>query len=169
MMRVSLANVAAKRTCLPLYEQHQATPHATFLDSSETNDIYSGMVMARTGADTVALCDGSDTTQIPFGLSALDRNDIIDDLNGLDIAPWAVWVGGADAEFFIDSPAFDTSDTYTVPSDGSQAYLYAGDGASVGKIVATAPAVGAHPVAELLEVVSSTRLRVRPLPHGAAL
>jgi len=94
MFRVSLDNVAARRTCRPLYERHQATPYSTFLDANETDDIYSGMVMYRTGADTVALYDGTSATKKAFGLSALDKNDVIDDIAGIGIKPWAVWIGG---------------------------------------------------------------------------
>ncbi len=108
MYRVSLANVAARRTCRPLYERHQATPYATFLDEAETGEIYSGMIVYRTGEDTVALLDGASATAKPFGLSALDKNDVINDLDGLNINPFAVWIGGPDAVFTIDAPAFDT-------------------------------------------------------------
>jgi len=49
LYRVSLPNVGAHRTCTPLHEKHQATPYGTFLDPNETGDIFSGMVMYRTG------------------------------------------------------------------------------------------------------------------------
>lgn len=166
MFRVSLANVAARRTCRPLYEKHQATPYATFLDEAETGNVYSGMVVYRTGADTVALLDGASATAKPFGLSALDKNTVIDDLNGLNINPWAVWIGGSDAVFTIDAPAFDTAVSYTVPTDGSRVKLYAGTSTATGKLTTSATTAGA--VAELLQVVSSTRIIVRLLPPAVA-
>ena len=58
----SVANVGVHRTCSPLYEKYEATPYNTFLDPSETGNIYSGMVVYRTGPDTVALFDGSTAT-----------------------------------------------------------------------------------------------------------
>jgi hypothetical protein len=158
MFRVSLANAAAKRTCKPLYEKHQATPHATFLDPSETRRVYSGMVMRKSGADTVRLMDGAVADVAAFGLSALDYNDVIDDLDGLDIRPWAVWQGGPDAEFIVEAPAFDDAETYAVPTTGVPQLLYAGTGAAIGKLTS---AVNGPAVAELLEVVSATRLRIR--------
>lgn len=155
MFRVSLSNVSAQRTCTPLYEKHQATPHATFLDAAETADIYSGMVVRRSGADTVRLYDGTSASELPWGLAALDRNDIIDDMNGLNANPFAVWIGGPDAMFTIDSPAFDTAGTYAVPTDGTRQLLYA---TSAGKITSVVNGVA---IAELMEVVSSTRIVIR--------
>jgi len=164
--RVSLANVAARRTCRPLYERHQATPYATFLDEAETDDIYSGMVVYRTGADTVALLDGASATAKPFGLSALDKNSVINDLDGLNINPWAVWIGGSDAVFTIDAPAFDDSVSWVVPTDGSRQKVYAGTGAATGKLTTTSTTAGA--VAELIDVVSDSRIIVRLLPPAVA-
>lgn len=161
MIRLNdLANVGARRTCTPLYEQHQATPVATFLDPAETDDVYSGFVMTKTGPDVVSVMDSAVGTHQPFGLAALDRNDVIDDLQGIGGNQFAVWVGGPDAQFTIDAPAFDTNQSYTVPTDGSRAYLYCGTGAAKGKLTSTA----SGPIcAELLQVVSATRIIVRPL------
>jgi len=163
MFRVSLDNVAARRTCRPLYERHQATPYSTFLDANETDDIYSGMVMYRTGADTVALYDGTSATKKAFGLSALDKNDVIDDIAGIGIKPWAVWIGGNDAFFTIDAPAFDTGATWTVPTDGTKQLVYA---TSAGKLTTVADG---DIIAELIDVVSATRIIIRLLlPSGVS-
>lgn len=161
MFRTSVANVSAHRTCLPLYEIHQATPVATFLDANETGQIYSGMVATKTGADEVSLCNA---TQAPFGLFALDKNDVIDDLDGLDdLQPFAVWQGGPDAYFQIDSPAFDDAQTYTI-SDGAVTALYSNASGELTSVDGTGP-----PVAELIEVVSSTRIIIRlQAPSGLA-
>jgi hypothetical protein len=158
MFRVSLENATAKRTCKPLYEQHQATPVATFLDADEAGDIYSGMVMTKTGPDEYSVCDGA--TQQPFGLAALDKNDVIDDITGIGLNVFAVWQGGPDAYFIVDAPAFDDAQTYTVPTDGTRVPLYAGTGGAKGKLTPADPGAGLA-VAELIEVVSAGRIIVR--------
>jgi hypothetical protein len=165
MFRVKLDNVASSRTCKPLYEFHQSTPHATFLDADLlTTDaavqIYSGMVMTKSGPDEVELCDGA--TQKPFGLSALDRNNVIDDVTGMGVAPWAVWQGGPDAEFMISAPAFDdAAGAYAVPTNGTEFLLYAGTGSAKGKITSANAGGTATPIGQLLERVSATRIRIR--------
>lgn len=160
----NLSKVAVSRTCKPLYEKHQATPHATFLDATVNETIYSGMVLRRSGADKVRLCDGA--IQLPFGLSALDKNGDIDD-SGDGSNAWAVWTSGGDAEFIVESPAFDTGQSYAVPTNGTRTWLYAGTGAQIGKLTSAIPAATAEPVAELLEVISSSRLRIRLVAPGS--
>jgi hypothetical protein len=160
MIRLDVNNVTAQRTCTPLYERHQATPLANHtIDATETGDIYSGMVVARTGATTVGLADG---TVKPLGLAAIDRNDVIDDFNGLDSAyvPIAVWVGGPDAVFEITSPAFDDQQTYTVPTNGTRELLYANASGQLSSVSS------GEAVAELFQVVSDTKIIVRLLPLG---
>lgn len=161
MYRVSLANVSVHRTCTPLYEKHQATPVGCFLDPSETGDIYSGNVMKRTGPTTVDLYDGTSATAIPFGLSALDKNSRINDLDGMDIFPWAVWQGGPDAYFTVNAPAFDDNQTYTVPTDGTRQELYANANGQI-TTVQNGVAIG-----ELIEVASDSEIVIRlglPVP-----
>ena len=160
MIRLDVTNVTAQRTCTPLYERHQATPFANYtIDAAETGDIYSGMVLARTGPTTVGLADGSVK---PLGLAAIDRNAVIDDFNGLDpsFVPIAVWVGGPDAVFEITAPAFDDQQTYTVPTNGTRELLYAD---ANGKL---SPVSSGEAVAELFQVVSDTKIIVRLLPLG---
>lgn len=163
MYRVSLANAFAKRTLRPLYEKHQATPVAIPLYASESQTIYSGMVATLRTDGTVEICDG--TTQVPFGLFALDYNSVINDLDGQpnDLVsassteagattsgfPFAVWQGGPDAYFRIDAPAFDTTQTYTVGQ-----LLYADAAGLVSNQLNT----DALPIGRVIEVVSSTRM-----------
>lgn len=157
MYRVSQNNVHVHRTCRPVYEKHQATPIPFFLsEAGLAQDIYSGMVLARDGEDTVRLANATDESAI--GLAALDSNPDIDDLEGLSDVPFAAWVGGPDAFFEIDAPAFDVAGTYAVPDDGTRQVLYA---SADGQLTST----GTIAVAELMEVVSDTRIVVRLLPR----
>ena len=160
----SVANVGVHRTCSPLYEKYQATPYNTFLDPTETANIYSGMVVYRTGPDTVALLDGASSTAKPFGLSALDRNANIDDVTQVGVNAWAAWLGGENAFFTITAPAFDTTQSYVVPSDGSRKLLYAGTSTAKGQLTTASGAAGA--VAELIDVLSPTQIVVRLVPVG---
>lgn len=160
MYRTTLANAALKRTCTPLHEKHQATPFATFIDPAETStSIYSGMVAAKTGPDVVSVCDGA--TVAPFGLFALDRNAGINDLDGMDMEIFAVWIGGPDAYFTIDAPAFDDTQTYAVGTAGVRVPLYAGTGGAKGKLTSASPGGNARAVAELVQVVNASRIIVR--------
>ena len=163
----SVANVGVHRTCTPLYEKYQATPWNTFLDPTETSNIYSGMVVYRSGPDTVKLLDGASSTAKPFGLSALDRNANIDDVTQVGINAWAVWLGGENASFSITAPAFDTTKSYVIPTDGSRVLLYAGTGSAVGQLTTTSGAAGA--VAELIDVLSPTQITIRLVPVGLAV
>lgn len=150
MFRVSLANAFAKRTLRPLLEKHQATPISVSLDSSVTDEIFSGMVASLTSDGTVVVSDGSSA----FGLFALDANDKINDLDGqpADLRPFAVWQGGPDAYFRVDAPAFDTEASGTYEPGAT---LKAG---SDGKL--TVDGTGTT-VGQVIEVVSGTRLVIR--------
>lgn len=161
MIRTTLDNVTVKRTCKPLHEQHQATPYAIHLDDAAPQTIYSGMVMARTGEDTVDLYDGTSATVRPFGLAALDYNTDINDMDGLSDVPFAVWLGGPDAFFQINAPAFDTGATWAVPTDGTRQLVYAN---ADGELTTVADG---EPVAELIEVVSASRIVIRLWPFAA--
>lgn len=162
----SVANVGVHRTCSPLYEKYEATPYAGFLDPNETENIYSGMVMSRTGPETFALLDGASGTAVPFGLSALDRNPLIDDWTQTNNNSWTVWIGGVNAVFQILAPAFDTTQSYVVPTNGSRQYLYAGTGGAKGMLTSASTTAGI--VAELINVLSPTTLVIRLMPaHGA--
>lgn len=164
----SVANVGVHRTCSPLYEKYQATPYNTFLSPDETGNIYSGMVMYRNGADTVALAVASSAAGKPFGLSALDRNANIDDVTQVGINTWAVWLGGENAFFSLTAPAFDTAQTYTIQTTGARTLLYTASGTpgQLTTVTGAANTLGATPVAELIDVVSPTQIVVRLVPAG---
>lgn len=172
----NLQNVSVHRTFSPLYEKYEATPYGTlFLDPAETNNIYTGMVMQKTGPSTVALLNGSSTTAYAFGFSGLDRNSDIDDYTNTLNNSWTVWIGGANAVFQIEAPAFDVSASagYTVPTNGSRQYLYPYDtglataSGALGQLTTdtghTADSAGLLPVAELLDVLGPTTLVIRLL------
>ena len=164
----SVANVGVHRTCSPLYEKYEATPYNTFLDPTETGNIYSGMVVYRTGADTVALYDGNTSTAKPFGLAAFDRNPNIDDLSQVGLNSVSVWLGGENAFFTIGAPAFDTTQSYTVPTNGSRQFLYAATGSIKGQLTSAQPGSSNVPVAELIDVLGSTQIVVRLVPLGTS-
>jgi len=160
----SVANVGVHRTCTPLYEKYEATPYNTFLDPTETGNIYSGMVVTRSGADTVKLYDGTNTTNKAFGLAAFDRNANIDDLSQVGLNSVAVWLGGANAFFTIGAPAFDTTATYTVPTNGSHTFLYA----TAGGVLTSVQGANTTPVAELIDVLGATQIVIRLVPNAIA-
>jgi hypothetical protein len=167
----SLAQVGVHRTCIPLQSKYEATPVGTFLDPSETGNIYSGMVMYRTGGDTVALFDGNTavsgtTSPKPFGFAALDRNAGIDDVTQTGVNVFTVWIGGDNAYFQITAPAFDATQNYTVSTSGTPVYLYAGTGAQKAVLTSAAPNAFATPVAELIDVLGPTQIVVRLVPRG---
>ena len=166
----SVANVGVHRTCTPLYEKYEATPYNTFLDPSDTNNIYSGMVLYRTGPDTVSLATVTGTSYAnakPFGLSALDRNPNIDDVTQVGVNSWAVWLGGSNAFFTISAPAFDTTKSYNIDTvSGSRTLLYTASG--TGQLTsASGSNINGVPVAELIDVISPTQIVVRLVPFGA--
>lgn len=172
----NINNVSAHRTCLPLYERYQATPWTTFLDPNESENIYTGMVMYRTGPDTVALLDGALSNGRAFGLSALDRNPSIDDYVNTQNNSWACWVGGVNAAFTLSAPAFDTSASYTVPTNGTRQYLYPVSSPTgtqlkgqLTTVQGTSGTAGYVPVAELLDVLGPTQIVIRLIPTGSGL
>jgi len=166
----SIANVGVHRTCTPLYEKYEATPYNTFLDPSDTNNIFSGMVMYRTGPDTVALATVTGTNYAnakPFGLSVLDRNANIDDVTQVGVNAWAVWLGGSNAFFTISAPAFDTTQAYNVSTSGVRQFLYTASG--TGQLTSLSGSnINGVPVAELIDVISPSQIVVRLVPFGAA-
>lgn len=178
MFRVSLANAFAKRTCTPLYEKHQATPFAGTLLSTRVTalDVYSGMVAKLTStAGEYDKADGASDS--PFGLFALDCNATINDLDGQPsgTAPFAVWTGGPDALFKVQTlssdatkGAFEDTGTFAVGTT-----LYAGSSAEgVGRLTDNSN-TDAVPVGRVIEVTSATVLVVQILlpfgPYGTDL
>jgi hypothetical protein len=128
------------------------------------------MVMFRTGPDTVSNAANAATTSgiKPFGLSALDRNPNIDDVTQVGVNAWAVWLGGSNAFFNITAPAFDTTQSYTVNTNGVRTLLYTASGTGqLTTVVGTANTINSVPVAELIDVLSPTQITVRLIPFGA--
>lgn len=196
MIRTYLSNDYIKRTIRPLYSWTQATPKACFLDPNWTRSvpIWPGMGFVRTGGDLVTLA-GANTTQMSSasmfgtadstgshytvgegppvaGLGALYvGGDGIDELLYAGINTFAIWVLGPDAEFEILAPAFDATQTWTDPTNGSGAALVAvsTSGSNQGMLVPylANQSTQTQPVAKLLKVNSSTKITIGGLtPSG---
>jgi len=167
MFRTTLANVGQKRTIRPLYANTQATPYAGYLDSAwdRSVDILPGMVMAKLPGEVFTLA--STSAAKGFGLSALFVAPSlgIDEVALSGNTNFAVWTGGPDATFEILAPAFDTSATYTQPSDGTRkllSFTLAAHAQGPGKLTPSGGSNAAsNPVAELIDVVGTTKLIVR--------
>lgn len=181
MIRTYLSNDYVKRTVRPLFAWTQATPKPCFLDPAWTRaiPIWPGMAFVRTGGDLVAPMGATSSqmggktmatasTMPPYGLGALYvGGDGIDELLYAGINAFAVWVLGPDAEFEILAPAFDATQAWTDPSDGSGSELvYASyTGSNQGMLVPAGSAnAGSVPVARLLKVNSSTKITIGGLP-----
>jgi hypothetical protein len=193
LIRTYLSNSYIKRTVRPLFAWTQATPKPCFLDPNWTRavPVWPGMGFVRTGGDLVTLA-GANATQMGsaetmagtaastgstftagqgppcYGLGALYiGGDGIDELLYAGINAFAVWVLGADAEFEILAPAFDTTQTWTDPpgsAGGSGATLVAASttGTNQGMLVPwSASSTGqTQPIARLLKVNSSTKITI---------
>lgn len=172
MLRVTLDNVAQKRTIRPLYAQHQATPYGCYLseDFDRTVDILPGMVMTKLAGENVTLFGGSGGTaanHTVFGLSALFVAPAlgIDEVRHTGTSNFAVWVGDNQSVFEILAPAFDTAATWTNPTDGAKVPLRVTIGAhasGVGKLTTTAAGatVSTAVAAHLIQVVGTTKIIV---------
>jgi hypothetical protein len=166
MIRTTLAQAYIKRSIRPLYSWTQATPKSAFLDPAWDRSIaiYPGMVGMRNGPDQVTLADG---TGYPYGLFAnFIGGYSIDELLDQGVNALGIWVLGPDAEFEIDSPAFDNSVTWTDPTDGTEVMVhYWATGVGRGKLVPAGASKGSHtistlPVARLLKVNSTTTITI---------
>jgi hypothetical protein len=160
MFRPPLANPAQKRTLRPIYAQHQATPHGGFLDPTwaKTFDIYPGTVMVRKADEVFAPFTGA-TGQRPYGLSALFCAPIlgIDEVTATGTNLFTVWIGGEQAFFEVLAPAFDTTATWTAPTNGSIQLL----GATSTGLLTPVGVTEATAVAELISVLSPTKILIR--------
>jgi hypothetical protein len=194
VIRTYLSNDYVKRTIRPLYSWTQATPKSCFLDPAWTRavPIWPGMGFMRTGGDLVTLV-GANTTQMSsktmtgtaysgnagttlgtagvqpvYGLGALYvGGDGIDELLYAGINAFAVWVLGPDAEFELLAPAFDATQTWTDPQDGSGSALVGVSTATSnqGMLVPWSSSTTiSSPVARLLKVNSSTKITIGGLP-----
>lgn len=166
MIRTTLAQAHLKRTIRPIYWYTQATPAAMYLDPAfdRSIDIYPGMVAHRNGPDQVSLIDTSET---PFGLfgNFIGGYDI-DELLDAGVNACAVWILGADAQFEIDSPAFDAAMTWTDPTNGTELKVhYWETGVDRGKLAPAGASKGSHtlsstPVARLIKVNSASTITI---------
>jgi hypothetical protein len=178
VIRTYLSNDYVKRTIRPLLAWTQATPKPCFLDPAWTRAIptWPGFGFVRTGGDLVAPAGATSaqmggktmnaaTTQTPvYGLGALYvGGDGIDELLFAGINTFACWVLGPDAEFEVLAPAFDATQTWTDPSDGSGAALVGVSlaGSNQGMLIPWASSGNVSaPVVRLLKVNSSTKLTI---------
>lgn len=160
MFRPTLANPSQRRTLRPIYAQHQATPHAGFLNPSwdKSFDIFPGTVMVRLTDEVFTPFTGA-AGQRPYGLSALFSAPSlgIDEVTSTGTNLFTVWVGGEQAYFEVLAPAFDTDASWVAPTDGSIKLL---TGNSHGKLTPVG-ANEANAVAELISVLDATKILIR--------
>lgn len=167
MLRVTIDNVAQKRTIRPLYAQHQATPYGCFLDPNwnRSVDILPGMVMTKLQGEVVTLFQGGNHEV--FGLSALFVAPKlgIDEVRPVGHNVFGVWVGDNQSVFEVLAPAFATSAAWTNPTDGTKTPLRVTIGAhadGVGKLTpeAAGATVSAKVAGHLIQVVSASKIIV---------
>jgi hypothetical protein len=161
MIRTTLDKAYIKRTIRPLYGWTQTTPKSTLLDPAwdRSVNIWPGMVAMKTQGDNVTLING---VGVPYGLFAnYIGGDGIDELLLSGINACAVWVMDPDAEFEVLAPAFDSTQTWTDPANGTFLLAHASTtGSNRGKLVpAGASNASTKPVAKVLKV-SATKLTI---------
>lgn len=155
------SNPDQHRTIKPLFAKTQATCQPMTLDSKFTaanGDILPGSVMSCLGDGVVTLCDG---TKAPYGLadSFCAPTMGIDEVrvNGDNLM--GVWRGGADSQFEIYAPAYDTTAGWTAQIEqlkaGKHVYLKSNDKGLL--TLETAPATKtADTICELLGMEGTT-------------
>lgn len=173
MLRTTLDKAYIKRTIRPLYGWTQATPKSCFLDPAwdRSTNIWPGMAMMKTAGENYTLVGAGRNAEGLAGLYV--GGDGIDEVREAGINAFAVWVLGADAEFEILAPAFDTSTAWTDPGTADPPLVYARTTAATaptattglrGQLVQTVGGTGgtltARPVARLIKVVSATKIIV---------
>lgn len=167
MIRTRMATSYIKRTIRPLYGWTQMTPTSCFLDANwdRSVDIWPGMVFMRTSGENVSLVGA--TSSVPYGLGALYvGGDGIDEPLDAGINTFAVWVMGPDAQAEILAPAFDDTQAWVDPGDGTEKLIYGiATGTGRGKLAlatngAVATALTVQPVARLLKVNSATKITI---------
>lgn len=176
MLRTPLNKSYIKRTIQPLYAATQATPKSGFLDPNWTDaiDIYPGMALQRVGGDLVTLLGGvgASSTGDPYALAAFYEAPVlgITEIKNQGINACAYWVLDPDAEFQIESPAFDATVTWTDPTDGTTLLVGAYyTGAKQGQLCPLGTSgANAKPIARLLKVVSSTKIIIGGLTSRVA-
>jgi hypothetical protein len=160
MMRTTAALAYLKRTFRPTYAFTQSTPKSQYLDPAwdRSVPIYPGMVAQKGVGELVTLIG---TTGTPYGFFGnWIGGSGIDELLETGINACGVWVLSADAEAEVMAPAFDDSQTWAEPTDGTIALIYAQTtGANRGKLVPAGTAgASAAPVARLIKVVSTSKI-----------
>jgi hypothetical protein len=115
MIKVPLALAYIKRSLRPLYANTQATPKSVFLDPAwdKSVDIYPGMATVKQTGQQVTLVSGAGDKL--YGLANFYEAPVlgIKEITDQGINATSVWVLGPDAEFIVDAPAFDASQTWT--------------------------------------------------------
>jgi hypothetical protein len=156
-----------KRTIRPTYAWTQSTPKSCFLDSAWNRSVplWPGMVYMRTSGENVSPI--SATSSVPYGLGALYvGGDGIDEPLDAGINTFAVWVMGPDSEFEILAPAFDSTQAWVDPGDGTEVLIYgAATGTARGCLAlatngAAVTALTTQPVARLLKVNSASKITI---------
>ena len=163
MFTVPASNPHLKRTIRPLYAHHQATAWAGFLDPAYdgTVEILPGTVMARINVDgqggEVFTPYTGDEGQVPFGLSAFFVSSTagVNEVTDSGSNTFTCWVGDGTALFEVLAPAFDAANV--VATDGTTLLTGNSDG-----LLTTVGATAANAIAELIEVVSDSKITVRP-------
>ena len=183
-----ISNVHQKRLIRPAYAATQATPYAAYLDPSLRNsdksfrkplaadttgggypltrsaDAYTlkgglvpGTVVVKTAAEGVAVANGANAAIKPFGLLANFVGGELDDLGSYDYV--GVW-RGPDSVFELLAPAFDDTGlaaAYSSATAGNPVKLYA---QADGRLGASSPGGSAIVVAELVERISQSRIKI---------
>lgn len=173
MFRTPLNLAYLKRNLRPLYGWTQATPKSQFIDPAWNSavDIYPGMVMQKTLGDNVTLLNASGT---PYGLASflMAPRLGIDEITEQGVNACAVWVLGPDAEFEILAPAFDTTASWVDPGNGTTPLVYAyTSGAYQGVLCPSSGSQGpvsSQPIARLLQVASTSKIRIGGLQPRTA-
>lgn len=157
------ANVSSvRRTIRPLYSRTQATTYAGFLAegfNKATTQILPGEVCTKLAGETFTKM--TKDTEEPFGLSDLFVTSAIDET--IPSGTMTVWRGGKGAVFEVLAPAFDTTATWTRPSDGVRVPLRVTLGANGGKLTTKAAAAGSvssKVAATLIDVVGTNKIIV---------
>jgi len=167
MLRTRMATSYIKRTIRPIYGWTQMTPKSCFLDAAwdRSVQIWPGMVFMKTSGENVSLVGA--TSSVPYGLGALYvGGDGIDEPLESGINTFGVWVMGPDAEAEILAPAFDSTQAWVDPGDGTEVLIYgAATGTGRGKLAlatngSVVTALTVQPVARLLKVNSATKITI---------
>jgi hypothetical protein len=146
------------------------TPKSGFLDPSwgRTKPIYPGMVMTKTKGNNYTLMGGASNgtgktsgQQVPAGFVGQFIGGYgIDELLDAGINALAVWELTPTAEVEVLAPAFDSTQSWTDPGDGTDVLVYAScAGSNQGALVPAGFATRSfQPVARLIQIESPTAI-----------